>query len=493
VSARFDTAVVGAGFGGLATSLELAERGERVVLYEALNYPGGCASTFEKDGYRFESAATLFSGFAPGQLFHEWIDRHGIPVELDWIDPVIRIRTPNMQLAVTRSREELVGQLSALPGAPADALESFFAEQERAADLLWNLFEDTGLLPPFTGRAWMTHATRAADYAGLLRRMGRPLGHVVDSHGLASFRPLRTYLDCLCQITVQCTSREAEAPFALAALDYAYRGTAHVRGGIGGLAWGMARAFEEAGGEVRMPERVKRLERAGSGWSLGGTRTTSEARKVVANLLPQDLRRILGADEGEHARLDSLARGVEEGWGACMLYAVVCPPGAALEPSPVHLQLVRDESLPFTDGNHVFVSISGGDETDRAPAGMRTMTVSTHVRLAELRVLDEAARAERVVAVQEAMRETLRELAPEWYANVVYETTASPRTFARFTGRSEGLVGGVPRRAGLTNYARMAPRPVLPDVYLVGDSVFPGQSTLATAVGGKKLAERLAG
>jgi hypothetical protein len=30
---------------------------------------------------------------------------------------------------------------------------------------------------------------------------------------------------------------------------------------------------------------------------------------------------------------------------------------------------------------------------------------------------------------------------------------------------------------------------VLPGLWMVGDSVFPGQSTLATAIGGKKVAE----
>ena len=48
-----DVAVVGAGFGGLATALRLAELGANVVLCETLRYPGGCASTFSRSGYQF--------------------------------------------------------------------------------------------------------------------------------------------------------------------------------------------------------------------------------------------------------------------------------------------------------------------------------------------------------------------------------------------------------------------------------------------------------
>jgi phytoene dehydrogenase-like protein len=52
-------------------------------------------------------------------------------------------------------------------------------------------------------------------------------------------------------------------------------------------------------------------------------------------------------------------------------------------------------------------------------------------------------------------------------------------------------VGGVPRRAGLHNYEGIWPAPVAPGLYLVGDSVFPGQSTLATAIGGQRVARRI--
>ena len=68
---------------------------------------------------------------------------------------------------------------------------------------------------------------------------------------------------------------------------------------------------------------------------------------------------------------------------------------------------------------------------------------------------------------------------------------ASPRTFERFTRRSGGWVGGVPRRAGLSAYDLRLPFRVAPGLYLVGDSVFPGQSVLATAVGGTKTVEVL--
>jgi phytoene dehydrogenase-like protein len=90
--------------------------------------------------------------------------------------------------------------------------------------------------------------------------------------------------------------------------------------------------------------------------------------------------------------------------------------------------------------------------------------------------------------IQRAMRDTLESLAPEWAQGVEAVMPASPRTFAKFVGRPGGAVGGVPRRAGLDNYAHLGPHAVEDRLWLVGDSVFPGQSALATAIGGVRTA-----
>jgi phytoene dehydrogenase-like protein len=173
-----------------------------------------------------------------------------------------------------------------------------------------------------------------------------------------------------------------------------------------------------------------------------------------------------------------------------MLYRVARAPEAALAKA-THLELVQDESSPFLEGNHLFVSISGEADTGRAPEGHRTLTVSTHVPLRRLAGQPAPEQARYIHGIQDRMREGLKRLAPEWCQDVRHELTASPRTFERFTRREGGAVGGVPRRAGLHQYREMSPRPIMPGLWLVGDSVFPGQSTLATALGGVRTALRI--
>lgn len=480
-----DVVVVGAGHGGLGAALALSEAGLEVVLVEALGYPGGCAGTFERGGYRFEAGATLVAGLGAGQLFERVLRRYGLELEVETLDPVIELRAAGLRLPLRRDPRAFEAELLALPGAPREAVRRFLRRQRRVADVLWPVLEQPDLLPPFTARALLAHALRAPRMAAALASIvGRDLATVMRRDGVWDFAPLRLLSEAACQITVQCSASEAEAPLALAALDHVHRGAAHIVGGVGRLAWELLRAVEAAGADVHLACRARGIAPTPNGWRVATRHGDFEARAVVANVVPAALGELLGSAPPRLARLGEEVAG---GWGACMLYRVVAPPPDA-GPEARHLQLVDDAEAPLVEGNHVFVSISGAGETERAPAGLRTITASTHLALGRLRGIDDEERARRVELVQARMRRTIARLAPEWAAEVVHELPASPRTFERFTGRTAGAVGGIPRRAGFSAYRRLGPRAIAPGLYLAGDSVFPGQSALAAATGGLRAA-----
>jgi phytoene dehydrogenase-like protein len=484
-----DVLVVGAGFGGLGAALRAAELGARVVVLEAQAYPGGCASTFEHGGSHFESGATLFSGLAPNQLFGRWIERHRLDVQIDWIDPIVDYRSPRLELSVGLDRHAFIERLCAQPGAPSEALRRFFAFQARAADRLWRTLDDPAELPPFGPRTFARHARDIGAWAPILRCAGKSLRSVLARFGLADFQPLCDALNALCQITVQCDIDSAEAPFALAAADYYWRGTGHVRNGIGQLATGLCGAIERQGGDVRFGRRVRCIEpHQDGGWWVHTLGESLRAERVIANLLPSALDATLAAGVPRSHRLGRYTRDLEDGWGACMLYLELeDEPGAA----PHHLQLVQDPDAPLMEGNHLYVSTSGSSDVHLSSRkGSTTATVSTHLPMRRLRSLPAAERGAYVRSVQDRMREGLRALAPELEARIRRALPASPRTFERYTGRTHGLVGGLPRRVGLRQYLDLSNPPVAPGLWMVGDTVFPGQSTYATASGGVRAAER---
>ena len=172
-----------------------------------------------------------------------------------------------------------------------------------------------------------------------------------------------------------------------------------------------------------MANEVLGLERCGKRWRVRARRGELEASAVVANVLPQSLWALTGSNEGELDVVDELARDVEKGWGACMLYRVVRRPRGA--PSgPHHLELVRDPSAPFIEGNHLFCSFRGELDDDHTPKGYCSVTVSTHVPVAKLRALSLDQQASYIAKVQGEMRQTMAAAAPEWEEDVVDELTA---------------------------------------------------------------------
>jgi phytoene dehydrogenase-like protein len=484
---RYDCAVVGAGFGGLGAALTLAEQGARVVLFESLKYPGGCASTFTRGGWKFESGATLFSGFDEGQLFASWIQKHRMEVTTVVPDPMVELRTGEWRMPITSRRTDLLNNFSKFPGAPRDRLAAFFDHQSEIANTLWSLFDDPGMLPPFGQRAFLAHLARTHRYLPLIPWVNRSLADFVARHGLEGFEPLRVYLDAVSQITVQASCADAEAPFALASMDYYFRGTRHVHGGIGVLATAMLDACRRLGVDVRLSDSVKRLAPTHEGWRVTTRHSDVEARHVVANVVPQALRGLIGEAVSE---LADVAKRVESGWGAVMFYLGIHK-DAKVRPEAHHLELVDHHNTAFTEGNHVFCSLSGLDE-HRGPDGARTITASTHIPMNQFTTMNSEAQGEYISGICSAMHRTFTKRAPEISDAIVHKLTASPRTFARFVGRPGGFVGGPPRVRGFGNYQGMFSSPIRPGLWMVGDSVFPGQSTLATALGGAKTAMMIA-
>jgi hypothetical protein len=195
---------------------------------------------------------------------------------------------------------------------------------------------------------------------------------------------------------------------------------------------------------------------------------------VVLNLLPHDADRLLGRPP---------ARSVPDGWGAAMHYLAVRD-APAWSASPRHAILADDLSSKPTHGHQVFASLAA--RTPMAGSeGLRALTLSTH--------LEADASVATVEEVQARMLATLRTRWPEVADAIEADHPASPRTFTRFVRRTGGYVGGPIRRPTWRVALDAFPAPIAPGAWRVGDSGFPGQSTLATFLGGERVAAALGG
>lgn len=475
--------VIGAGIGGLTAAALLARRGDRVLVLDQAIVPGGCASTFKRQGFTFDVGATQVAGLEPGGIHHRIFTELEIDLpEATPCDPACAVYLPGetQPINVWRDRAKWKAER-----------ERQFPGSDRFWQLIDNLFQaswafqarDPVLPPRNIWDLWqLTQAVRPGTLITLPYTF-LTVGDALRGHGLEDDWRLRTFLDLQLKLYSQVDAEATALLYAATALSVSQspQGLSHLHGSMQVLSDRLVEALEKYGGKLLMRHSVEKIlvENGKVKGVLVRNQKTKEvgtelADEIVANVTVQNLVQLLGrnAPQGYKQRVDKLP----EASGAFVVYLGVdeaaIPPGC-----PPHLQFMYDPQGLIGENNSLFVSVSRAGD-GRAPEGKGTIIASSFV---DPKPWWRSEDSEDYGAMKEKYtREAIARLGQFFHltpATILHQEAATPRTFARYTARDRGVVGGIGQRVPTFGPFGFANRTPIKHLWLVGDSTHPGEGT----------------
>ncbi|HMF56636.1 MAG TPA: FAD-dependent oxidoreductase [Pyrinomonadaceae bacterium] len=480
----YEVVVVGGGIGGLTVAALVAARGVKVCVLEKESSAGGCAATFEKSGYTFERGAGLYSSWGRGEIHEKIFEELPVaPPETRIASTPYVVRLPDeTDLAISQDDEEFYESLrEAFPECVEESI-SFYREIEPLAAAL---VRANSSMPDLRTASKIRRAQVAISEARIAPKIYAAMSERAAQHLTKTSQRFRRFVDAQLQIFGQVSSEECAYLFAAVALMIPRRGMYSIRGGGQSLADSLVESIKRSGGTIRLNSPALRLSYDSSGAARGVCMLSGEiveaTRAVVSNLTVWDTYgKLVGLnrtpDEVRH-RLKKL-----RGWGAYLIFAGMDEVAAARLPADHLLALTNwQEDQTFDAEASLFMFASSPAWDARAPTGMRAVTVNTFTRAEEWFSFheDETECEEMDQGALERWWNRMHAMMPELGGDIEVIETMSPRDFYEDTRRKLGMVGGVGQAVENFGMNSISHRTHLPNLFMVGDTIFPGSGVAA--------------
>ena len=481
----YEVVVVGGGIGGLTVAALLAARGMNVCLLERQSRAGGCVATHEKLGYEFEPTASLYASWQPGEIHDRVFAELPVsPPEVHAVSPAYEVRLPDeTNIRITENDEEFTEQLHIAFPECAKAAISFYKESRIIGDALLRTVQR---VPDLLTASKAQRARLIAFEARAAVRILQAMNHTAAQHLAQTSLRFRRFVDAQLQMFAQCSSTECAYPYAAVALTIPRTGMYAIRGGAQTLADILIEAIKKSGGTVRLNATALRMACDQNGRAVGvdllsGERITA-TRAVISNLTVQDTyAKLVGASHTPldvHARLKKL-----RGWSAYLLFLSMDETAAQRLSNERVLALTewQKEQEKYDPSGAQFMFAASPAWDARAPEGFRAVTVSTFTDPAPWFAFQESG-AEREAQdgreIENCWRKIHRAMS-ELGDSVELIDTLTPLDYYEAMRRRLGMVGGVGQSMDVFGSRAFSHLTVIPNLYIVGDSVFPGTGIAA--------------
>lgn len=464
--------VIGTGIAGLTTACLLAEAGHAPLLLEQNWLPGGCASSYPRKHYIFESGATTLVGLDPGmplQYLSNKIDLH-----LD----IWQLQTP---MKVYTRTGKVITRHQGLSQWIEEAEQYFGPQNQRAfwekcydiSRFVWDSSIKQRAFPPENlkdllqlAKNFRPNQLRYAAYAF------QSMQDFMAKYGLDQNPEFVDFVNEQLIITAQNEAPEVNVLFGATALCYTNYGNYYVPGGLIKLVEKLVAYIEEHGGKVILREPVVGIERQNGHYKIQGKKATYETEALISSIpINNTLDLLNGSLQKTQAKvLDSteLASAYSLGFVAKKRKDFTC----------IHHQIHLPEPLPYLNSKSIFLSLSHPKDTARCGPDEIVGSVSTHVHDPQNRWIEDKD------ALNEAIFDLLEQRGLIAKEDITFHHASTPKAWKKWTGRAWGFVGGYPQLMRIKPWNMNGARLDGYKAYICGDSTYPGQGIPGACLSG---------
>lgn len=463
-------AVVGGGIAGVCTSALLAKRGYNVTLFEKHSSLGGCAGSFERNGYVFNVGATTIPGLLPEYPVSQILSELDVLSYVEIIEPAILIHTPRGIIRRYLSLQDSISELNRV--FPHKNNKKFWELVYKVTKevLTYEYYHNFS----YTKDVFFSFLKMKELILKYYKLFFKPASKGLYEYFGTIDSDYYNFMDAHVKIIAQSSIEEVNMLTLLLCLGYPFTGVGLAKEGMGSL-------FQRASVNCncKLNSEITSIKKNSEGYILESRFGKEFFDRLIISMPILENLNIL-EDCKIKSYFEKYLKLLNDN-SALVLYGVI----KDFNPeNPFHLCILK-KALPFTTSSYLFFSFSNSIN-DR---NERTFTISTHTTKKYWINLNREDYDKRKEMLQSIMIESTCRIFNIGITNIKMALLATPESFYRYLGRRS--VGGIPITRKNTFWRIPSNFTPFSKLYLVGDNFFCYQGWLGISIGIKNLIKHI--
>lgn len=468
--------IVGTGMGSLSAAALLAKEGHELTILEQNYLPGGCSSSYFRQGFIFESGATTLVGFDKGMPLGFLFDEIGLEIDTERLKVPMKVHLKNGETLIRHNDfEQWISEAESIFGTKGQ--RSFWKFCFKISKFVWeNSLKQKAFPPTSLTDLFSLAASFRPEQLTKIPWAFYSMDYLLKKFGLNENQLFVDFINEQLLITAQNFTKEVNVLFGATALCYTNFGNYYVYGGMIQMVKKITDWLETKGAAIHLRTKVELVRFENGQYQVQTNNGNFSADKILFGIPINNVLEIF-PDEKIKNKYKNKTLSNDKLYSAFQIGVGFKRP-AGFEPEVLHHQIHLKNPLLNINAASVFLSYSHPIDWYRAPLDKMVASISCHIPNPNPNVdIDKEALARIVL-------EELDERGLISKDSIEYFHVSAATAWERWTGRKYGFVGGYPQYMRIKPWQMIDARLDGRGAYICGDSAYPGQGIPGVALSG---------